>query len=170
MKPFIDECGIIHIAYMATATFLSKEVVTTSGKDLISTWQELFQAPTSPRKGNARAFLHDRFDASTHPPWFLWVEESALTTRTYIPVTPPNKYFTFSDGFAPKKCPPVTLEEIQNIQRDREAQRLTQAREKEELVAKKQEELDVEQLRAVWQSIRCAGFRSLHEGIQMMEV
>ena len=31
MKPFIDECGIIHIAYMATATFLSKEVVTTSG-------------------------------------------------------------------------------------------------------------------------------------------
>ena len=32
MKPFIDECGIIHIAYMATATFLSKEVVTTSGR------------------------------------------------------------------------------------------------------------------------------------------
>ena len=31
MKPFIDECGIIHIAYMATATFLSKEEVTTSG-------------------------------------------------------------------------------------------------------------------------------------------
>ena len=30
MKPFIDECGIIHIAYMATAMFLSKEVVTTS--------------------------------------------------------------------------------------------------------------------------------------------
>ena len=27
MKPFIDECGIIHIT---TATFLSKEVVTTS--------------------------------------------------------------------------------------------------------------------------------------------
>ena len=31
MKPFIDECGIIHITYMATAMFLSKEVVTTSG-------------------------------------------------------------------------------------------------------------------------------------------
>ena len=43
-----------------------------------------------------------------------------------------------------------TSQEIQNIQRDREAQRLMQAREKEELVVKKKEELDVEQLRAVW--------------------
>ena len=28
MNPFIGECGIIHIAYMATAMFLSKEVNT----------------------------------------------------------------------------------------------------------------------------------------------
>ena len=45
-----------------------------------------------------------------------------------------------------------------------------QVREKEESVAKKKEELDVEQLRVVWQSIRGAGFKSLHEDIQMMEV
>ena len=70
----------------------------------------------------------------------------------------------------PKNARQFTSEEIQNIQWDRKAQWLTQAREKEELVAKKKEELDVEQLRAVWQSIRCAGFKSLHEGIQMMEV
>ena len=48
------------------------------------------------------------------------------------------------------------------MQRDRKAQQLTQAREKEELVAKK-EELDVEQLRVVWQSIQGAGFQSLHD-------
>ena len=63
-----------------------------------------------------------------------------------------------------------TSQEIQNIQRDREAQRLTQAKEKEELVAKKKEELDVEQLRAAWQSIWGAGFKFLHEDIQMTEV
>ena len=40
MKPFIDECGIIHIAYMATAMFLSKEVVTTS--DLFQSDSEIF--------------------------------------------------------------------------------------------------------------------------------
>ena len=61
-------------------------------------------------------------------------------------------------------------QEIQNIQQDCEAQWLTHAREKEELVAKKKEELDVEQLRAVWQSIQGAGFKSLHEDIQMTEV
>ena len=63
-----------------------------------------------------------------------------------------------------------TSQEIQNIQRDCEAQRLMQAREKEELVVKKKEELDVEQLRAVWWSIRGAGFKSLDEDIQMTEV
>ena len=41
MKPFIDECGIIHIAYMATAMFLSKEVVTTSEGDHHSTHSQL---------------------------------------------------------------------------------------------------------------------------------
>jgi hypothetical protein len=87
-----------------------------------------------------------------------------------LPVTPQNKSFTFVDGFAPKKprlsaknARQFTSQEIQNIQRDREAQRLTQAREKEELVAKKKEELDVEQLRVVWQSIRGAGFKSLYD-------
>ena len=87
-----------------------------------------------------------------------------------LPVTPQNKSFTFVDGLAPKKprlsaknARQFTSQEIQNIQRDRDAQRLTQAREKEELVAKKKEELDVEQLRAVWQSIRGAGFQSLHD-------
>ena len=45
-----------------------------------------------------------------------------------------------------------------------------QAREKEELVAKKKEELNVEQLRVVWQSIWSAGFKSLQEDIQMTEV
>jgi hypothetical protein len=61
-----------------------------------------------------------------------------------LPVTPQNKSFTFVDGFAPKKphlsaknaCQ-FTSQEIQNIQQDREAQRLTQVREMEELVAKK---------------------------------
>jgi hypothetical protein len=87
-----------------------------------------------------------------------------------LPVTPQNKSFTFVDGFAPKKprlsaknARQFTSQEIQNIQRDREAQRLTQAREKEKLVAKKKEELDVEQLRVVWQSIRGAGFKSLYD-------
>ena len=55
------------------------------------------------------------------------------------------------------------MQDIQNIQQDRKAQWLTQVREKEELVAKKKEELDVEQLRVVWQSIRGAGFQSLHD-------
>ena len=63
-----------------------------------------------------------------------------------------------------------TSQEIQNIQRDCKAQQLMQARGKEELVAKKKAEPEVEQLTAVWQSIRCAGFKSLHEGIQMTEV
>ena len=86
-----------------------------------------------------------------------------------LPVTPRNQSLTFVDGFTPKKprlsaknaCQ-FTSQEIQNMQRDRKAQRLTQAREKEELVAKKKEELDVEQLRVVWQSIT--------EDIQMTEV
>jgi hypothetical protein len=60
----------------------------------------------------------------------------------------------------PKNTCQFTSQEIQNIQRDHEAQCLTQAREKEELVAKKKE-LDVEQLRVVWHSIRGAGFKSL---------
>jgi hypothetical protein len=85
-----------------------------------------------------------------------------------LPATPQNKSFTFVDGFAPKKphlsaknARQFTSQEIQNIQRDCEAQHLMQAREKEELVAKKKEELDVEQLRVVWQSIRGAGFKGL---------
>ena len=82
-----------------------------------------------------------------------------------LPVTPQNQSFTFVDGFAPKKprlsaknAHQFTLQEIQNMQQDCEAQRLMQVREKEELVAKKKEELNVEQLRVVWQSIRGAGF------------
>jgi hypothetical protein len=92
------------------------------------------------------------------------------THNENLPVTPQNKSFTFVDGFAPKKprlsvknARQFTSQEIHNIQRDRKAQRLTQAREKEELVAKKKEELDVEQLRVVWQSIRGAGFKSLYD-------
>jgi len=86
-----------------------------------------------------------------------------------LPVTPQNQSFTFVDGFAPKKpclsaknTHQFTSQEIQNIQRDHEAQQLTQVREKEELLAKKKEELDVEQLRVVWQSIQGAGFKSLY--------
>ena len=45
-----------------------------------------------------------------------------------------------------------------------------QVREKEELVAKKKEELDVEQLRVVWQSIQGACFKSSHKDIQMTKV
>lgn len=92
-----------------------------------------------------------------------------------LPATPQNRSFTFVDGFAPKKprlsaknARQFTSQEIQNIQRDREAQRLTQAREKEELVARKKEELDVEQLRVVWQSIRGAGFKSLHDYLRTL--
>ncbi|KIK10388.1 hypothetical protein K443DRAFT_312 [Laccaria amethystina LaAM-08-1] len=48
----------------------------------------------------------------------------------------------------PKNTCQFTSQEIQNIQQDHEAQCLTQAREKEELVAKKKE-LDVEQLRVM---------------------
>ena len=75
-------------------------------------------------------------------------------------VTPQNKSFTFVNGLAPKKpCLSAqntchfTSQEIQNIQRDHKAQWLTQAREKEELVAKKKEELDVEQRLA--EHLRC---------------
>ena len=94
-----------------------------------------------------------------------WTEPDLRTL-----ITPQNKSFTFVDGLAPKKpclsekntCQ-FTLQEIQNIQQDCKAQQLMQAREKEELVAKKKEELDVEQLRVVWQSIQGAGFQSLHD-------
>jgi len=87
-----------------------------------------------------------------------------------LPITPQHQSFTFVNGFAPKKprlsakntCQ-FTSQEIQNIQQDRKAQWLTQVREKEELVAKKKEELDVEQLRVVWQSIQGAGFKSLYD-------
>ena len=73
-----------------------------------------------------------------------------------LPVTAQNKSFTILDGFAPNKlCLSATnahwftSKEIQNIQWHCEAQQLTQVREKEELVAKEEEELDVEQLRMV---------------------
>ena len=43
-----------------------------------------------------------------------------------------------------------------------------QAREKEELVAERKEELDVEQLRVVWQGIRGAGFKSLYDYLHIL--
>ena len=54
MKPFIDECGIIHIAYMATATFLSKEVVTTSGEPLVDRSTHGSHADKSSELGEGR--------------------------------------------------------------------------------------------------------------------
>ena len=66
-------------------------------------------------------------------------------------VTPPNKSFTFVDGFAPKKTPPVYFaKNTKHSTRSRSP--AANASDGEELVAKKKEELDVEQLRAVWQS------------------
>ena len=105
-----------------------------------------------------------------HPSTLISMSRRKCAHNENLPVTPQNQSFTFVDGFAPKKlclsakntCQ-FTLQEIQNMQRDHKAQQLTQAREKEELVAKKEEELDVEQLRVVWQSIRGAGFQSLHD-------
>ncbi|EDR00029.1 uncharacterized protein LACBIDRAFT_334508 [Laccaria bicolor S238N-H82] len=116
---------------------------------------------TLSRKFTTRAFVDDRGASVEHLSTSISMSGSKCAHDENLPATPQNRSFTFVDGFAPKKprlsaknARQFTSQEIQNIQRDREAQRLTQAREKEELVARKKEELDVEQLKVVWQSIR----------------
>ena len=69
MKPFIDECGIIHIAYMATATFLSKEVVTTSA----TIWMSEIRRFLGLRECSPILFCGIIFHIFLETPWFQGV-------------------------------------------------------------------------------------------------
>ena len=80
------------------------------------------------------------------------------THNEKLPVTAQNKFLTFVDGFLPKKLyfsvtntHHFTSQEIQNIQWHCKAQQLTQVREKEDLVVKKEEKLDVKQFVKVFE-------------------
>ena len=102
---------------------------------------------------------------STRPPIHLdfYERKKARSRREHTSYSIKQILYIYRWLCAQKNARQFTSQEIQNMQRDREAQQLTQTREKEELVAKKKEELYVEQLRVVWQSIRGAGFQSLHD-------
>ena len=140
-------------------------------KDFISTWQRTFSSSDITSKRQFTCFPSQLTWCVRLPSIHLDFHERKKARSRREPASYSTKLIFYicrwlrtqkTTSFC-KKYPPVYFARNTKHAMRSWSQWLTQAREKEELVAKKKEELDVEQLRVVWQSIRGAGFQSLHD-------
>ena len=77
-------------------------------KNFISTWQRTFSSSDITLKRQCMCFPAWS-TRCVHPSTSISMSRKKRTHNENIPVTPPNKSFTFSDGFAPKKMPASLL-------------------------------------------------------------